>query len=195
MAPPTDFHIQMSNSTSVSSSGSTGRSSIPETPAIEPRRLWNTGCTAFAKHDGGEDVTQHSRGMIYPSFANHRAPEIGGRRECRVPGAPAASCAVKKAHEFETEGTPNSPAFPARWVTAYPALSPVSGLIATVARKIAPANLTSASGGQDHTALPSAQVRSSPAPKRPSHPAPHVRDDRDPPLLAGPGCAHTIIYF
>ena len=44
------------------------------------------------------------------------------------------------------------------------------------------ADLISASRYQDHTALPSAPVRSSRASPRPSHPAPNVRDDRDTPL-------------
>jgi hypothetical protein len=38
------------------------------------------------------------------------------------------ACKVKNARKQVTTGTPDSPAFPARWVTAYPALSPVSGL-------------------------------------------------------------------
>jgi len=38
-----------------------------------------------------------------------------GRRESRVHGAPAASCAVKKAHELVTTGSPEHPAFPAQW--------------------------------------------------------------------------------
>jgi hypothetical protein len=49
--------------------------------------------------------------------------------------------------------------------------------------------LISASRYQDHAALPSALVRSSCAPKRPPHPAPHVRDDRETPLLVGAGRA------
>ncbi|MGC1554310.1 MAG: hypothetical protein WA806_16165, partial [Bradyrhizobium sp.] len=52
------------------------------------------------------------------------------------------------------------------------------------------ANLTPASGRQDHTALPSARgvVRLA-TPPRPPHPAPNVRDDRDTPLFSGAGRA------
>src|SRR5579872_120988 len=47
---------------------------------------------------------------------SHVPPENRGRRECRAPGAPAASCAKEKStrvshHRFAE----NVPAFPARW--------------------------------------------------------------------------------
>jgi hypothetical protein len=42
--------------------------------------------------------------------------------------------------------------------TAYSALSPVTGFVATVAMQIAPHNLTPASGRQDHTISPSASA-------------------------------------
>jgi RND family efflux transporter MFP subunit len=45
------------------------------------------------------------------------------------------------------------------------------------------ANLISASGYQAHTTSPSASAHSSCALKRPSHPAPNVRDDRETPLF------------
>jgi hypothetical protein len=52
------------------------------------------------------------------------------------------------------------------------------------------AHLTPASGRQDHTTSPSAtgalRLR---APLRPPHPAPNVRDDREPPLLQRTGRA------
>jgi len=59
------------------------------------------------------------------------------------------------------------------------------GLFATVIgvmRNII-ANLTPASGRQDHTISPSAIRHSSRDISRPSHPAPNVRDDREAPLL------------
>ncbi len=52
------------------------------------------------------------------------------------------------------------------------------------------ANLTSASGYQDHTTSPSASTPSLVvATSRPSHPAPNVRDDREAPLLRVRGMA------
>ena len=76
-----------------------------------------------------------------------------------------------------------------QWFTAYTALSPVIGFLATVACGVASTDLTPASGCQDHTPSPSASasfVRTLIArmmPPRPSHPAPNVRDDREAPLL------------
>ena len=52
-----------------------------------------------------------------------------------------------------------------QWFTAYTALSPVIGFLATVACGVASTDLTPASGCQDHTSSPSAKsVRSSVAP-------------------------------
>jgi hypothetical protein len=54
------------------------------------------------------------------------------------------------------------------------------------------ANLTPASGRQDHTALPSASQRSRQQRRlRPPHPVPYVRDDRDTPLI-GNGTARNV---
>jgi hypothetical protein len=63
------------------------------------------------------------------------------------------------------------------------ALSPESGLVSLRRPGIIIQGLMPASGHQDHTALPSASGRARLcSQKRPSHPAPHVRDDRDTPL-------------
>ena len=101
-----------------------------------------------------------------------------GRRmhpQPRVRGMEAHECSH---HRF----TADVPAFPARWFTAYSELSPVTGWFATVAYELS-ADLTPASGRQDHTASPSAPVsfvvRYRP---RPSHPAPTCLDVHDTPL-------------
>src|ERR1700730_9767297 len=91
----------------------------------------------------------------------------GGRGECRVPAAPAASCAkCSVAHEVVATVAPDHPAFPhAMVLTAYFVLSPVTGLFCHRRQRIcgwsAPgradtpsANLTPASGRQDHTTSP-----------------------------------------
>jgi hypothetical protein len=95
-----------------------------------------------------------------------KSPPKRGRGERRVPAAPAASCALVVVESTRvTTSTPESPDVPARnGFTAYFALSPVTGLFATVAREYgwpAPgradqtsANLTPASGRQDHTTSP-----------------------------------------
>ena len=71
--------------------------------------------------------------------------------------------------------------------TAYIALSSVTGFLATVARKKRwlPTNLTPASGRQDHTTLPYASVTLVNRDVSVHRISPHVRDDREPPLLSG----------
>ena len=86
---------------------------------------------------------------------------------------------VKKAHELVTTGSPNIPAFPARWFYGF--LRALSGDRALLSPSPADhsANLMPASRHQDHTTSPSATGAVRPAtPTRPSHPAPNVRDDR-----------------
>jgi hypothetical protein len=73
--------------------------------------------------------------------------------------------------------------------TAYFALSPVTGFLATVARVMRSiiANLTPASGRQDHTTSPSTS-RAIRQKRIGVHRIPlHVRDDRETPLLVGAG--------
>jgi hypothetical protein len=76
-------------------------------------------------------------------------------------------------------------------LTAYGALSPVIGFLATVISCDASAssrNLMPASRHQDHTLSPSAFcIARQPMRKRPPHPAPNVRDDREAPSLEGCG--------
>src|SRR5713226_3885428 len=110
-------------------------------------------------------------------FSRHVAPELWvylppprGRGECRVPAAPAASCAlcIGKKHTSNNEYT-GTPGIPARngfngLCRALPgdrALLPPSsrGYLACphpVGPTCLPQNLTPASGRQDHTILPSA---------------------------------------
>jgi hypothetical protein len=86
-------------------------------------------------------------------------------------------------HRFSRD----NPAFPARWFTAYSALSPVRpGFVVTVtsAMRSISANLAPASGRQDHTASPSASMpfvfdTSASTASRLA-----CRDDRDTPLVA-----------
>src|SRR6266481_9122269 len=92
----------------------------------------------------------------------------------------------EKAYELVTTGSPEKPGLPCAMVlTGSFALSSVTGLVCHHRqRKISSANLTPASGRQDHTTSPSATRRlRQKHPSRPPHPAPNVRDDREPPLL------------
>jgi hypothetical protein len=112
--------------------------------------------------------------------------EIRGRRESRVRAAPAVSCAKcanKDAHEHTGSAEAIRPSL-RNGFTAYSALSPVTGLSChRRLRKLPSANLTPASGRQDHTASPSARlVLSSAAPPASTASRLHVRDDCETPL-------------
>src|ERR1700682_383433 len=75
------------------------------------------------------DAASRPRGALRPSRAFIFRP-TEGRGECRVPDAPAASCALcsgrKHTSNNEYTGTPGIPA--RNGFTAYVALSPVTGL-------------------------------------------------------------------
>jgi hypothetical protein len=103
-----------------------------------------------------------------------------------MPGARCArslACKVKKHTSIVTTVTPDSPGIPRAMVlTVSFVLSPVIGLYCHRRQRSASANLTPASGRQDHTTSPSA---SAPFVKGANHVhriPPRVRDDRDPPL-------------
>ncbi len=90
------------------------------------------------------------------------------------------------------------PALPARWAYDLYVISPVSGLVATVARadaRASAANLTPASGRQDHTTSSSCRSRSSARDSsalradRPPLPASNARDDRETSLFDRGGMA------
>src|SRR5712671_4601180 len=94
----------------------------------------------------------------------------GGRAECRVPVAPAASCAVciGRTHTSNNEytGTPGIPArngfngflraLPGDRALLPPSLADSAARPRPVGPTCHPANLTPASGRQDHTTSPSA---------------------------------------
>jgi len=114
-----------------------------------------------------------------------RSPLSRGRRESRVPNAPAALRVKIETRKLVTTGSPDQPGLPCAMVlTVYSALSLVIGLSCHHHRQIVFADLISASRYQDHAASPSASMRIVFAQRlRPSHPAPNVRDDREAPLL------------
>jgi hypothetical protein len=120
-----------------------------------------------------------------------------GRSEDRALAAPAASCAVRKAHELVTTGSTKTSGLPCAMVlTLLRALPGVRDLIVTVACKSSFANLAPAQGRQDHTTWPSASCRARRTRcRRPSRPAPNTRDDREAPLLEGAGRAYDKQNF
>jgi hypothetical protein len=126
------------------------------------------------------------------AISRHSMPELwggscpspkGGRRESRVPTAPAVSCAkcaLEAAHEH-TGSAETARLSPRNGLTAYFLLSPVSEFwFVTVACGTLPANLAPATGVRT-TRLGRTLRRFRPArstarltPKRPSRPQPYV---------------------
>jgi hypothetical protein len=81
------------------------------------------------RNDG--DTLPHSRGAIRPSYTRIVRPKNRGRGECRVPGAPAASCAhgvVKMHTSIHSEVAEITRHSRTQWFTAYFVLSPAIGL-------------------------------------------------------------------
>jgi hypothetical protein len=95
-----------------------------------------------------------------PRFAIDLRPENRGRGECRAPDAPAASCAllVVSMHTSIHSEPPESPGIPAR--NGLRLIRALPGDRLSCHRRYADrsANLTPASGRQDHTTSPSASV-------------------------------------
>jgi len=108
-----------------------------------------------------------------------------GSRECRVLAAPAVSRAKgrkKAAHEHT--GTVGAVRHSLRnGFTAYIVLSPENGSFASVIGGTPPANLTPAPRRQDHTTSPYASVTLVGRDISVHRISPHVRDDREAPLI------------
>jgi hypothetical protein len=116
--------------------------------AAAPRMMSQLGqASAFSRREAPERCT------ILIAFENR------GRRESRVPAAPAASRAKYKKHtSLVTTGSPETPGLPCAMVLRLISRSPRGpGFLAPVASRIASRNLTPASGRQDHTTSPSAR--------------------------------------
>jgi len=104
-----------------------------------------------------------------------------GRREDRVRAAPAVSCAKctkGNAHEHTGSAEAVRPSL-RNGLTAYNALSPVTGFLATVAQRIPPRSLMPAPGHQDHTPSPFAPGALVSRTLGVHRIPPHVRDDRE----------------
>jgi len=125
-------------------------------------------------------------------LSSERTNPPKGRGECRVPAAPAVSRA--KILEHTSVVTARTTGFTRHSRTRM--VLTVSFVVSLVSRAFLPpssarcasiaADLIPASGYQDATTSPSAFVPFVvPEPKRPPHPAPNVRDDRETPLMWG----------
>jgi hypothetical protein len=148
---------------------------------------------------------QTARGRA-SAFSRRDAPELcvdcRPRKNKRAQGKPDARCTrglvckmhiEKRTRAYRFSG--GNPAFPAQWFTAYFALL-VTGLSCHrhPGEVLLPANLTPASGRQDHTTSPSATATFVIRRHRVHRIPPHVRDDREPPLSSGEtGEARSLI--
>src|ERR1019366_9798361 len=111
-----------------------------------------------------------------------------GRGECRVPSAPAASCAhgSGRCTRGFTASSPESPGIPARnGFNGFLRPLPGDRLVDTVTGEVTSASLTPAPRRQDHTTSPSALAPLVLRRCRVHRIQPRVRDDRDTPLLWG----------
>jgi hypothetical protein len=120
----------------------------------------------------------------------HRPSKIEGAGNAGCSPHPRPRTQSKKAYEQFTTGTPKHSGIPRAMVlTASFVLSLVIGLSCHHRRPRCAsitAHLTSASRRQDHTTSPSAAMSFVfSTPRRPSPPAPNVRDDRETPLDRG----------
>ncbi len=117
---------------------------------------------AALANDGAKYESAFSRRDPPESCFNLPPSKHRGRRESRVRAAPAVSCAKcaqKHAHEHTGSAESIRPSL-RNGFTAYSALSPVTGFVATVApeKRSLLTNLTPAPGRQDHTTSPSASA-------------------------------------
>jgi hypothetical protein len=120
-----------------------------------------------------EGATSHSRGPMCPRLAKTSAladEEGAGKTGCTLhPRSRVQTCTKKRTRAYRFSGGIR-PSL-RNGFTAYNALSPATGFLATVAPRISSRSLTPASGRQDHTTSPSASacVRPPQVP-RPPHP-------------------------
>ena len=137
-------------------------------PSRRIKKEWIASSQVLLAMTMSADTTPHPRGAKRPGCAKKPSAQRG-RGECRMPAAPAASCAlcIGRTHTSKRVHR-NHPAFPHAMVLTVSFVLPGEpGSFATVAHgltfcphpvgaDITSANLTPASGRQDHTTSPSA---------------------------------------
>jgi hypothetical protein len=106
------------------------------------------------------NTPSHSRKRFAPRALLNDVPQRRGRRECRMPSAPAVSRANgRSTRALSPQVRRNIPAFPARWFYGFLRDLPgVRDVLVTVigAMQSIVANLAPAKGRQNHTTSPSA---------------------------------------
>ncbi len=133
-----------------------------------------------------------------PELSCEPPSRIRGRGECRVPNAPAASCALGSGSmhtSIHSGGTGYIRHSPRNGFNSLYVISPGTGLSCPRRSRDKPATLAPASGRQDHTTSPSAPARSSCVAAASTASRPDVRDDRDTPLLSRRDGANTTLIW
>jgi hypothetical protein len=165
----------------MSSPGSTGRSSIPETAVIEPKGRGVLDAPHEAGHDSGAHCFAVSRrDASEVCIRSSLKKEGAGKAGCRL--APMAPCAIEE-HRGRNHRCGRSSGLPCAMVLRLIRDLPGDQALLSPSSADRSTDLAPALGRQDHTTSPSASCHSSRDIPRPSHPAAHVRDDRDTSLL------------
>jgi hypothetical protein len=140
------------------------------------------------------DTPSRPRGAIRPSFASSLAPlKPRGRREGRVPAAPAVYCAnlVKETAQQHT-GEAQHTAFPAQWLDGLCRALPGAEFVlaslppwnSPASRRLTrmphPRRLDRSNDGQDHTVLPYARPALSPQFSQPCRRSRKLTDETKP---------------
>jgi hypothetical protein len=186
-------------SCSVSSPGSTGRSSIPEAAVLEPNGRGVLGRPVEPGDDCGGCSNAFPRHIAPESCLISRPTRPRGRRECRMLAAPASLACKRKCtlRTQATTGTAETPAFPAQWFYGLYVISSVRrafwppSLSRNVPRELDP----SVGGSGPHDFAVRLGIARQSMPQRPSLPASNVRDDREAPLVIGAGCTKITTLF
>jgi hypothetical protein len=126
--------------------------------------------------------------VLHLSFAHQRAQGMPGARCAR-----SLACKIKKHTSIVTTVTPESPGIPRAMVlTVFFVLSPVNrAFLPPSPADIASADLTPASGCQDHTTSPSASSTFVFGTIRVHRIPPRVCDDRETPLCGTGRCVYN----
>ena len=152
--------------------------------SIDHRRLWNTRSSAFAD-DEQPSMASRSRRMSCASFVPTPNPSLQERAQGK-PGAHRTHSLARKqksARASSPQVRRNNPTCPAQWFTAYSALSSATGLSCHRRLQIATRRLDASVGASGpHGFAVRINAARLASPKRPPHPAPNVRDDREAPL-------------
>jgi hypothetical protein len=150
------------------------------------------GHVAFAARNDGGRTSAFPRHEIVRVMRLSWPSEAGGRRECRVPLHPRASCAqnAQTSHTGRPQVQPVTRRHSLRdGSRLIRALLGVRAVLATIALRYVPQGLIPASGDQDHTiSLVRDDVFAGALARAEPHPvhrilSPTFRDDREPPLL------------